>query len=122
MYTKTKLNLILIDTAAEQGIVKLMFLEIGRTFPKLAELFRCTGRKFFWDLATLFFSLNFFKSIFTGKNVTLSYKGGCNTEKSIDKSSANTLFLTKNIYTAIVRFKPFKKLRLRLYLIKTPQV
>ncbi len=30
-----------------------MFLEIGRTFPKLAELFRCTGRKFYWDLATL---------------------------------------------------------------------
>ncbi len=33
MYSKTKLNfLYLIDTAAEQGIVKLMFLEIGPTF------------------------------------------------------------------------------------------
>jgi hypothetical protein len=30
-----------------------MFLELAELFPKLAELFRCTGRKFFWDLATL---------------------------------------------------------------------
>jgi hypothetical protein len=32
MYTKTKLIWFLIDTAAEQGIVKMMFLEIGWTF------------------------------------------------------------------------------------------
>jgi hypothetical protein len=26
---------------------------LAELFPKLAELFRCTGWKFFWDLATL---------------------------------------------------------------------
>jgi hypothetical protein len=26
---------------------------LAELLPKLAELFRCTGRKFFWDLATL---------------------------------------------------------------------
>ncbi len=41
------------DTAAEQGIVKLMLLEIGRTFSYIGRTFRCTGRKIFWDLATL---------------------------------------------------------------------
>ncbi len=29
------------------------FWKLAELFPKLAKLFRCTGRKFFWDLSTL---------------------------------------------------------------------
>ncbi len=46
MYTKTKLNLIFWKLAE-------LFPKLAKLFPKLAELCRCTGRKFFWDLATL---------------------------------------------------------------------